>query len=101
MGHQSRPADFQTVFNLSAASLREYKKLTGIALSKHPLSEQLRYSDSAESVTAILKEQIPEFGGTDRITKLLSSVVSVMYTLPVSVDLNWVRSKILIGLFHL
>ena len=104
MRHQSRSADFQLLFNLSAASLQEYEKQTGIALSKHPLAEQLRYSDSAEFVTAVLQEQVPacsEFGGTDRITKSLSSVVSVLYTLSVSVDLNWVRSKLLIGLFHL
>jgi hypothetical protein len=104
MRHQSRPADFQMLFNLSAASLREYEKQTGIALSKHPLAEQLRYSDSPESVTAILQEQVPaysEFGGTDRITESLSSVVSVLYTLPVGVDLNWVCSKMLLRLFHL
>ena len=91
-------------FDLFAASLEEYKKQTGVALSEHPLNEQLRYSDSAESVTAILKEQIPacsEIGRTDRITKSLSSVVSVLYTLSFSVDLNWVRSKTLFGLFHL
>ena len=104
MHHQSKPAHFQSLFNLFSAPLQEYEEQTGIALFKHPLAEQLQYSDSAESVTAILQEQVPaggEFGGTDRITKSLGSVVSVLYTLSVSVDLNWVRSKILIGLFHL
>jgi hypothetical protein len=105
MRHQSRPAHFQTLFNVFATSLQEYEKQTGIVLSKHALAEQLRsYSDSAESVTIILQEQVPacsEFGGTDRITKSLSSVVSVLYTLSVSVDFYWVRSKMLIGLFHL
>jgi hypothetical protein len=104
MHHQSRPAHFQTLFNLFAASLQEYEKQTGIALSKYPLAEQLRYSYSAESITAILQDQVPtrsEFGGTDRITKLLSSIVSVLYTLSYSVDLNWVCSKILTGLFHI
>jgi hypothetical protein len=101
MRHQSRPADFRVLFNLSAAS---YEKQTGIALSIHPLAERLRCSDSAESITTILQEQLPacsEFGGTDRIMKSLSSVVSVLYTLSVSADLNWVRSKMLFGLFHL
>jgi hypothetical protein len=106
MSHQSslRPVNFQVLLNLSVASLQEYEQQTGIVLSKHPLAEQLRYSDSAESVTAILQEQVfacSEFGGTDRITKSLSSVVSVLYTLSVSVDLAWVRSKMPIGLFHL
>jgi hypothetical protein len=104
MHRQSRQAHFQKLFNLFAASLQEYEKQTGIAISKHPLAEQLRYSDSAESVTTLLQEQVPacsEFGVTDRITKLLTSVVLVLYTLSASVDLNWVRSKTLIGLFRL
>jgi hypothetical protein len=90
--------------NLFSASLQEYEEQTGIALSKHPLAEKLRDSDSAESVTAILQDQVPaysEFGGSYRITKSLGSIISVMYTLSVSLDLNSVRSKILIGLFHL
>jgi hypothetical protein len=68
MRHQSRPADFQTLFNLTAASLQKYEKQTGVALSEHPLAEQLQYSDSAESVIAILQEQVPacsEYGGTN------------------------------------
>ena len=92
------------LFNLFVASLQEYEIRTGIALSNHPFTEQLRYYDSAESVTAILQEKVPvssEFGGTDRIMKSLRSVVSVLHALPVSVDLHGVRSKILIGLFHL
>jgi hypothetical protein len=92
------------LFNLFSASLQEYEEQTGIALSKHPLAKQLRNSDSAASVTAILQEQVPvcsEFGVTDRITKSLSSVVSVLYMLSIVVDLTWVRSKMLIGLFHL
>jgi hypothetical protein len=105
MPHQSRPVDFQTLFNLFSASLQGYEEHTGIALSKHPFAELFRHSDSAESVTAILQEQIlarSEFGGTDRITKSLSSVISVLYTFFINIDLNWVvRSKMLIGLFNL
>jgi hypothetical protein len=93
--------------NLPAASesLQEYERQTGIELLKHPLVEQLRYYDSAESITAILQEQIPaccsEFGGTDRIMKPLSGLVSVLYALPASIDFDWVRSMMLIGLFQL
>ena len=104
MRHYSRPAHFQTLFNLFSASLQEYEVQTGNELSTHPLAKQLRYSDSAESVTAILQKQLPagsEFGVTDRIRKSLSGVVSVLYTLSVEVNLNWVRSKMLFGLFHL
>jgi len=91
------------LFDLFAASLQEYEKETGITLSNHPLAWRLRYYGTAESVTAILQEQLPactnEFGGAD-ITKSLISVVSVLYALPVSFDLDWVRSKVLIRLFR-
>ena len=90
--------------NLFVASLQAYEKQTDIALFNHPLAEQLQYSDSAESVAAILQEQVSvctKFGVTDRITKPLSSVVSVLYALPVSFDIYLARSKVLIGLFHL
>jgi hypothetical protein len=100
MRHQSKPAH---LFNLFSDSLQKYEKQTGIALSKHSLAEQLRDSDSAESVTAILLEQVPAytgFGGTDRITKSLCNVVSVLFTLSISVEVYSVRSKMLIGLFH-
>ena len=101
MSH-SRPADSQKLFDLFTASLQEYEKQAGIALSKHPLAEQLRNSDSAETVIAILQEQVllvptsSEFRGTDRIAKSLCSIVSVTYTLSVSPDLSWVSSKVLI-----
>ena len=104
MRHQSRPAHFQMLFDLSTASLQEYEKHTGIVLSEHPLAERVRYSDSAKSVTAILQNQLPAcstLGGIHRITKSLSSIVSVLHTLSVRVDLNWVRSQMLLGLFHL
>jgi hypothetical protein len=102
MPYHSSPADSQKLFDLFTASLEEYEKQAGIALSKHPLAEQLRYSDSAETVIAILQEQVllvpasSEFGGTDRITKSLCSIVSVTFTLSVSLDLSWVSSKMLI-----
>jgi hypothetical protein len=108
MRHQSSPADSQTLFSWFSASVQGYEEQTGIALSKHPLAEKFVHSGSAESVVAILQEQIPkhiptrsEFEGTDRITKSLSSVVSVLYTLSISVDLDWVRSKVLIESFLL
>ena len=107
MLYQSRPAHLQMLSILAAASLEEYENQTGIALSEHPLAEQVRQSDSAESVTAILQEQLTArsgrsaLGGTGIIMNSLSSVVSVLYTLSVEVNLNWVRSKMLFGLFHL
>ena len=102
MHHQPRPAHLQMLSDLYAASLQEYEKETGITLSNHLLAWRLRYYGTAESVTAILQEQLPacsELGGAD-ITKSLISVVSVLYALPVSFDLDWVRSKVLIRLFR-
>ena len=103
MHRQSGPAHFQMLFDLFAASLQRYEEQTGITLSKHPLAEQLRYSNSVESITAILQGLLPACsgsGGTDRIMKSLSSIVSVLYTPSFAVDLYWVCSKALIGLSH-
>ena len=80
--------------NLYVASLEAYEKQTDIALFNHPLAEQLQNSDSAESVSAILQGQVPicsEFGVTDRITKSLRTVVSVLYALPVGFDIYLAR----------
>ena len=104
MRHQSKPAHNQALLNLFSASLQEYKNQTGIALSQHPIAERLRDAYNAKLVTDILQEQVlacNKFEGTDRITKSLGSVVSVLYALSAAVDLNWVCSKIRIGLFHL
>ena len=102
MHRQPKQPHFQMLFDLFTASLQECEEQTGIALSKHPLAKQLQYSDSAESVTVVLLEQVPacsESGESYRITKSLSSVISVLYRLSVSVDLYRVRLKMLIGLF--
>ena len=98
MSHQSRRDDFQTLFDTFTASLQKYEKQTGIALSKYPLAEKIRNSDSTETVIAILQEQVtlPACNETDRITKSLTGIISAMYTLSVCFDLNWVRSKMLI-----
>ena len=103
MLHLSRQTHFYMLFNLFTASLQQYKKQTGIALPEHLLTEQLQYSDSPMCITAILQEQAPDcskFRGSNKIMKLLSSIVSVLYTLFVSVDLNWVCSRMPIRLFH-
>ena len=103
MRYQSKPDHFQMLLILATVSLEEYENQTGIALSEHPLAEQVRRSDSAESVTAILQEQLPAGSGpsalgvTGRIMKSISRVVSVLYTLSVIPNLNWVRSKMLVG----
>jgi len=87
---------------LFEASLQKYENQTDIALAKHPLAEQLQHCDPVESVTAILQEQIracSEFRGSDRITKSLNGVVSVLCTLSASVNFGLVRLKVLMGCF--
>jgi hypothetical protein len=92
-------ANDSQLFNLFNDALQKYENQASITLSEHPLAEQLRYSDSAETIIAILQEQIPassESGVADRITKSLCSIVPVLYTLSISLYLNWVGSKMLI-----
>jgi fungal STAND N-terminal Goodbye domain len=69
---------------LFEAALQDYERQTGIALSKHPLAEQLQNCDSIESVTAVLREQtqaFSEFRGNDKVLKPLKKAVSVLYNL--------------------
>ncbi len=67
---------FQVLFE---SALQDYENQTGTTLTSHPLAEQLQTCQSVESVTALLQEQVrafSEFRESDKITKLLKSVVS-------------------------
>jgi hypothetical protein len=78
MSDQSESSRFQVLF---ASALQDYEKQTGIPLPNHPLAEQLQNCQSVELVTTLLQEQaqaFSKFRGSDKIMKLLKSVVSVL-----------------------
>jgi hypothetical protein len=81
MGDQSGSSHLWVLFE---AALQDYEKQTGIALAKHPLAEQLQNCDTVESVTVVLRNQTQAFGefqGSDKITKPLKTVLSVLHKL--------------------
>ncbi|KAN0105744.1 hypothetical protein V8E52_010703 [Russula decolorans] len=82
MSAQSGSSHLRVLFE---AALRDYKQQTGIELAEHPLAKRLQYSNSAESVTVILREQAQdfrEFREKDRVFKPLKKVLTVLHRLP-------------------
>ena len=101
MSDQSGPSPFQGAFE---CALQYYEKQTGILLAKHPLAEQLQSCQSADSVTALLREQaqvFSKFRGSDRIIKSLKSVVSALSSISATAafgqDIGMVCPRPLIG----
>jgi hypothetical protein len=78
----SSPSSFQGLFN---AALQEYENETGTTLRDHPFTKQLEACDSADSITAVLQEQVRIFRQSRRdkakFMKPLKSSVDVLYTL--------------------
>ena len=88
MSDQSGSFHLQVLFE---AALEDYKKQTGIALDEHPLSEQLQYCDSVESLTAVLREQtqaFSEFRGNDKVLKPLKRAVSILHKLSATANIG-------------
>lgn len=73
------------------AALQDYEDQTSITLVEHPLACQLQNSDSADSITAVLDEQLQAFGklrGVNEVTKLLKNTVSILYKLSATTGLD-------------
>jgi hypothetical protein len=75
------------------AALQEYENKTKIKLADDPLAKKLEDSDSVDSITAILQEQVQIFGGFKDDGKMMNSLrssVDVLYTLSNSTTLGQV-----------
>jgi hypothetical protein len=86
MSDRSRSSHLRGLFE---AALNDYKQQTGIELAEHPLAERLQDCNSAESVTAILREQaqdFKEFREKDKVLKPLKKVLAVLHILPSTAD---------------
>ena len=99
MDDQSQSSSFRVLFE---SALHHYQIQTGTSLVGHPLAEKLQNCESAESVTAVLQDQVRAFSqfqrDNSRITKSLKGVVSVLYTLSASTAaISLVRRKVLRG----
>jgi hypothetical protein len=103
MSDQSGSYPFQVLFE---SALKDYENKTGIPLANHPLAEQLDNCQSADSVTTLLQDQarsLSELRGSDKIMKLLKTVVSALSKVSAAATLGqaigMVRPKLLIGFF--
>ena len=99
MDDQSQSSSFRVLFE---SALHHHQIQTGTSLVGHPLAEKLQNCESAESVTAVLQDQVRAFSqfqrDNSRITKSLKGVVSVLYTLSASTAaISLVRRKVLRG----
>ena len=74
--------------SLLQSAVTEYQNQTGIKLVEHPFARKLEGCDSAESVTALLQDQVRvfrEFRGSDsKMMKFLKRAVSVLHMLSTS-----------------
>jgi hypothetical protein len=75
MANQSGSVSFQRV--LESALLR-YEKKTGVALSKHPLALQLQSCNSVEDFDKLLQDQAKDVKQSERITKTMRTIVSIL-----------------------
>ena|SRR6266850_5085761 len=87
MSDQSRPSRFRDLFE---SALQDYEKTTNISLAKHPLAEQLQNHSSVESITTFLQghaRKFDDFPGSDRFTKSIENIITIICTLGNSVQL--------------
>jgi hypothetical protein len=78
MNHQSGLYRFQGLFD---AAMQDYEKTTNMALTKHPLAEQLRNCPSVESTTTFFQHKAREFGdfrGSGRIIISIKNTVAIL-----------------------
>ena len=106
MSDQPGSAQFRACFD---SALQDYEEKTGIMLTKQPVAEKLENCNSAGSITAVLQDQARTFSnsqGSDRILKLIESVVSILCRLSAtaaldSASIGMVRQKALMGISHI
>jgi hypothetical protein len=85
MSDESSSPYFRALFE---AALQDYENQTSITLAKHPLAEQLQTCDSVENIIALFPQDLSEFRGDDKLTKLLKSVVSILCAISITAKLG-------------
>lgn len=85
MSDESSLPYFRALFEVA---LQDYENQTSITLAKHPLAEQLQTCDSVENIIALFPQDLSEFRGDDKLTKLLKSVVSILCAISITAKLG-------------
>jgi hypothetical protein len=81
MDDQSGVTRFRVSFD---SALQAYQQVTGVILVEHPLTVQLQYPHTIESITTILKYEARVSSGLlgcDGIVKSIESIVSLLFSL--------------------
>jgi hypothetical protein len=81
MDGQSGATRFRVSFD---SALQAYQQMTGVKLVEHPLTVQLQYPHTIESITTILKYEARVSSGLlgcDGIVKSIESIVSLLFSL--------------------
>lgn len=84
MSNQSASVSFESL--LESALLR-YEKKTGVTLSKHPLATQLQSCNSVEDFNNLLQEKAKDVRESERITKSMKTIVSILTPLSSAVSI--------------
>jgi len=100
MADQSGSIHFRELFD---SALRAYEKETGITLANHRLAMELQHCDTIEGVTALLQDQAQDFRNSEKITKPVETIVSILTPLSSAAFLagtvGLVRHKVLMDSF--
>jgi hypothetical protein len=100
MAHQSGSTRFQELFD---SALRAYEKETGVTLANHRLAVELQRCDTIEGITALLQDQAKDFKKSEKITKSVETIVSILTPLSYAASLpdtvGLVRQKVLVAGF--
>ena len=100
MADQSGSTRFQDLFD---SALHAYEKETGVTLANHRIALELQHCDTIEGITALLQDQAKDFRKTEKITKSVEMIISILTPLSFAASLpdtvGLVRQKVLLSSF--
>ena len=84
MTENSAPNRFRDLFD---DALHVYEKETGITLANHSLAVKLQGCESVGAITALLQDQAKDFKKSEKITKSIGTIVSILTPLSFAASL--------------
>ena len=100
MADQSESTRFRELFD---SALRAYEKETGVTLANHRLAMELQHCDTIEGMTALLQDQAKDFRKSEKVTKSVETIVSILTPLSSAASLpdtiGLVRQRVLVASF--
>jgi hypothetical protein len=73
--------------DLFGDALSAYEKETGVTLANHPLAMKLQCCDTVKGITALLQDQAKRFKKSEKITKSIETIVSILTPLSFAASL--------------